>query len=216
MLSTASCNIIYELHPCVPEDDDAMISFSPRIQTSAIAVTLPVIPLQGLHVSSSRTLDAFCLTTRGLDCSSPPSSPLKPSTLPIIPGGFGTGHSCALFLILACSFSVICRDVSFSLAALELSSIRASVVRRRLLRLPSSIISISESANLTRGAGHGTMWGMPTTRKETMRVVPKREVVRRDRGWRWGVMLEGVDEVFNAENGSSCYCHCDGLGARYE
>lgn len=29
---------------------------------------------------------------------------------------------------------------------------------------------------------------MPTTRKETRRVVPKREVVRRERGWRWGGM----------------------------
>ena len=54
--------------------------------------------------------------------------------------------------------------------------------------------SKSESANLTRGAGHGTICGMPTTRKETRRVVPKREVVRRDRGWRWGVMAEGVKE----------------------
>ena len=33
--------------------------------------------------------------------------------------------------------------------------------------------------------------GMPTTKKETRRVVPKREVVRRDRGWRWGVISEG-------------------------
>ena len=31
---------------------------------------------------------------------------------------------------------------------------------------------------------------MPTTRKETRSVVPKREVVRRDRGWRWGVIAE--------------------------
>lgn len=37
-----------------------------------------------------------------------------------------------------------------------------------------------------RGAGQGRRWGRPTTRKETRRVVPKREVVRRERGWRWG------------------------------
>lgn len=36
---------------------------------------------------------------------------------------------------------------------------------------------------------------MPTTRKETRRVVPKREVVRRDRGWRWGVMAERVEKI---------------------
>lgn len=37
------------------------------------------------------------------------------------------------------------------------------------------------------------MWGMPTTRKETSRVVPNSDVVMRDRGWR----CEGMrwDEV---------------------
>ena len=38
---------------------------------------------------------------------------------------------------------------------------------------------------------------MPTTKKDTRRVVPKREVVRRDRGWRGGVMVErGLKRVF--------------------
>ena len=39
--------------------------------------------------------------------------------------------------------------------------------------------------------------GMPTTKKDTRRVVPKREVVRRDRGWRGGVMVErGLKSFF--------------------
>ena len=143
------------------------------------------------HGSSLCTLGGFRVTIGGLDSSSPSSSLLKPKTLPMILGGFGTGHSCALFLIISCSSSVMCRGICFSPSAPELPSIGVCVVRRRLLRLPSSITSKSESANLTRGAGHGTMCGMPTTRKETRRVVPKREVVRRDRGWRWGVMAEG-------------------------
>ena len=31
---------------------------------------------------------------------------------------------------------------------------------------------------------------MPTTRKETRSVVPKRDVVTRERGWRWGAIAE--------------------------
>ena len=89
---------------------------------------------------------------------------------------------------MAFSSSEMCRGICFTLSVPESSSIGPSVVRRRLLRLPSSITSWSESANLTRGTGHGMMCGIPTTRKDTRRVVPKREVVRRDRGWRWGVM----------------------------
>ena len=103
------------------------------------------------------------------------------------------GHSCAFFLILSFSSSDMYKGVCVSLPAPELSSIGSSVVRRRLLRLPSSITSISESAYLTRGAGQGTMCGIPTTKKETRRVVPKSEVVRRDRGWRWGVMADGAE-----------------------
>lgn len=133
----------------------------------------------------------------------------------MIPGGFGTGHSCAFFLIMAFSSSEMYRGICFSLSAPALPSIGASVLRRRLLRLPSSITSNSESANLTRGAGHGIMCGMPTTRKEMRRVVPKREVVRRDRGWRWGVMAKGVEKGFKAETESSCCCHCEKPATRY-
>lgn len=143
------------------------------------------IALEKLQGSSFRTLDNFSVTNDGLDCSSPSSSSLKPRTLPMMPGGFGTGQACAFFLIIAFSSSVICRGICFTVSDPGLSSIGASVVRRRrLLRLPSSTTSKSESANLTRGAGHGMICGMPTTRKDTRRVVPKREVVRRDRGWR--------------------------------
>ncbi len=48
---------------------------------------------------------------------------------------------------------------------------------------------------------------MPTTRKETRRVVPKREVVRRDRGWRWGVMVVDDWGPFEELGGSRCR-HC--------
>ncbi len=42
---------------------------------------------------------------------------------------------------------------------------------------------------------------MPTTRKETRRVVPKREVVRRDRGWRWGVMVGTIGGLLKSWEG---------------
>ena len=51
------------------------------------------------------------------------------------------------------------------------------------------------------------MCGMPTTRKETSKVVPNREVVKRDRGWRWGGMLkERTGEVLVK---AKCYCMLD-------
>ena len=36
---------------------------------------------------------------------------------------------------------------------------------------------------------------MPTTRKETRRVVPNRDVVRRERGWRWGGGMVRIEKV---------------------
>ena len=169
-----------------------------------------------LHGSFFRTLDIFCITIRGRGCSAVLSSLSKPRSFPIIPGGLGTGHSCAFFLIRASSSSEMCSGICFLLSALELSSVEVSVVRRRLLRLPSSMTSKSESAKLTWGAGHGRMCGMPTTKKETRSVVPKREVVRRDRGWRWGVMAERVEKVFKAERRSSCCRHSSELAIRYQ
>jgi hypothetical protein len=48
----------------------------------------------------------------------------------------------------------------------------------------------SESAKAFRGAGQGKTWGRPTIKSEARRVAVKREVVDRDRGWRWGGMAE--------------------------
>ena len=180
--------------------------------------TICLIALKKLQWSSSRTVEAFCMTTSGPDSSSPLSSLLRPKTLPTMPRGLGTGHSCAFFLIKAFSSSEMCRGIRISPSGPELSSIGASVVRGRLLRLPFSMTSIFESASLTWGAGHGMRCGMPTTRKETRRVVPKREVVRRDRGWRWGVMtpVEGAGKDFNAESRSSSWGHYDRLVLQVE
>ena len=158
-----------------------------------------------LHGSFSRTLGSLCVNTCGLGSFSVLSSLLKPKTLPMIPGGFGTGHSWAFFLMKTFSSSDICSGVCFLLSAPVPSSTEACDVRRLLLRLPSSMTSKSESANWTRGAGHGRICGMPTTKKDTTRVVPKREVVRRDRGWRCGVMVVRIEKVFKAEKRSSCY-----------
>ena len=160
----------------------------PRIHNDAGGVTLT--GELWLHGSFSRNLGSLCVTTCGLGSFSVLSSLLKPKTLPINPGGFGTGHSCAFFLMKIFSSSDNCSGICSLLSSLVPSSTEACDSRRLLLRLPSSMTSKSESANWTRGAGHGRICGMPTTKKDTRRVVPKREVVRRDRGWRWGVMVE--------------------------
>ena len=137
-------------------------------------------PCHPHHLSSFRPFSSFLVSIRGAEMVSSSIFFLKPSTSPTSPLGFGTGHSCDFLLIMIFSSSDICTD---ELSSSELASVGLSVSRRRrLLRLPSAVISSSASANLTRGAGHGTMCGMLTTRKDTNRVVPKREVVRRDRG----------------------------------
>lgn len=38
--------------------------------------------------------------------------------------------------------------------------------------------------------GHGSKWGVATTRNDIMSVVVKSEVVIRDRGWRCGGMID--------------------------
>ena len=95
----------------------------------------------------------------------------NPSNCPTSPVGFGTGHS---------------------LPCLGESNSPCSVLLRRTFLFPSS--SSSPSAYMARGAGHGRMCGIPTTRKDTSNVVPKSEVVRRERGCRW----EGIED---GENG---------------
>lgn len=46
------------------------------------------------------------------------------------------------------------------------------------------------------------MCGIPTTRKDANSVVVKREVVQRERGWRWGGMVaEEVVEVVRVHGG---------------
>ena len=104
-------------------------------------------------------------------------------TSPIRPRGLGTGHSWPLLARTSLSMTVssACRWGSLDV---ESSNCNLSgPCRLRLLRRPSSITWTS--ANSVRGAGQGSKWGMPTTRNETRRVAPKREVVYRDLGCRW-------------------------------
>lgn len=60
--------------------------------------------------------------------------------------------------------------------------------RRRRLRccVPSGI---SPSAYANRGAGHGSICGRATTKKQANSVVAKREDVSRLRGWRGGGIM---------------------------
>ena len=131
------------------------------------------------------------------------SEPLNPSNLPTIPEGFGTGHSCAAFLMTSSSSPGtagpgLCTSDASSPSALELGLSFGFI----LLLRPSSNVSNSESAKRTRGAGHGTMCGMATTRNETAKVAPNKEEVRRDRGWRWGVMVDDAGEDLGGNDGS--------------
>ena len=214
MASTSMSKIVVILH-VFGHLNSRGIHLRPRIHNDAGGVALTGELC--LHGSFSRTLGSFCVTICGLDSSSVLSSLLKPRSLPMIPGGFGTGHSCAFFLMKAFSSSGICSGICFLLSTPVPSSTEACDVRRLLLRLPSSMTSKSESANWTRGAGHGRICGMPTTKKDTRRVVPKREVVRRDRGWRWGVMVERIEKFFKAEKRSSCCCYlCDRSATKHQ
>ena len=108
---------------------------------------------------------------------------LNPSNFPKTPRGFGTGHSCAVFLsTISSSFDTV--DAAGCTGSTLLTSAPVVLDSRCLIFLPcpSSKISTSESAKRTRGAGQGSMWGMATTRKDTASVAPKREEVSRDRG----------------------------------
>jgi hypothetical protein len=109
--------------------------------------------------------------------SSPAS--FKPSTCPMSPPGLGTGHS-----LFGFSFSSSCVFLILSslMMSLHVSS-SGDLRRRRLLFWP---VGSGESASVRGSTGQGMMCGAATTRKETMRVVVKSEVVMRDRGCRWG------------------------------
>jgi hypothetical protein len=108
-----------------------------------------------------------------LSTSSPSS--LRPSTCPMSPPGFGTGHS-----RFGDSFSSnwIFFMRSSLMTSLHVSS--SGVLRlRRLLFCP---VGSGASASVRGSTGHGIRCGAATTRKETMSVVVKSDVVMRDRG----------------------------------
>lgn len=121
-----------------------------------------------------------------------PRPNIDPRTAP----GLGRGHSRSLFgsmtsasltlsvePFVAGGFpSHVFPSASVALSPLQLSSILL-LLRFRTLR-PSGRTSVS--ASTVRGAGQGRRCGMPTTRKDMARVVPKSEVVHVERGWRCG------------------------------
>ena len=104
---------------------------------------------------------------------------VKPRILPIVPEGLGTGHACAALCIAATSSADIDRSVSATGFLFGFASPGSAGDAFRFL-----LTLTCESANCTRGAGHGTICGIATTKKDTASVVPKREEVKRDRGWR--------------------------------
>ena len=144
----------------------------------------------GYYVRSPSLLRAVLLavcTCDAIDGGSAVSSTsfFKPSTCPMSPPGFGKGHS---------RFGLAHSSASF---ALRLSSLMALLcvssrgTFRRLLRRgsPDSASGSAESARMRGSTGQGSRCGVATTRKETMRVVVKSDVVMRDRGCRCGGMV---------------------------
>ena len=109
-----------------------------------------------------------------------------PIHLPSIPPGFGTGHSLFGPAIVSSSSPAGVLPPAVSPAV----SSPLSPSFRRLRRRPSAVCSLS--ANVRRGAGHGSRCGVLTTRKEMASVVPKSEVVKPERGCRRGGIVGGA------------------------
>ena len=102
---------------------------------------------------------------------------LNPSISPIMPPGFGMGH--ALFSDWDISAVLpISMAVSFFLSLIFFHSCLHGLV-------PSSAYAIL-------GAGHGSMWGMLTTKKLANNVVAKRDDVNWLLGWRCGGIMSPV------------------------
>ena len=148
------------------------------------AVLLPTCPRyrssffdHGLHMALSIL---FVIDTGSTSCS----SFLRPNTWPISPPGFGTGHS-------RCGDSLSSNCFLLRSSSLIESVLLSSSSTFRLRRFLFSPVGSAESANVRGSTGHGMRCGAATTRKDTMSVVVKSEVVMRDRGWRCGGMVYG-------------------------
>lgn len=120
----------------------------------------------------------LCLIVRHLSvlCDSV-SVPWKPSQLPSMPPGFGTGHSLRDWVDGFGDSSVV----------VWLKSTRPSVTCRVSFLLhmrlrPFSSMTTSPSAYRVRGTGQGNRCGNPTTRKLATSVVAKSDEVMRDLG----------------------------------
>jgi hypothetical protein len=109
-------------------------------------------------------------------------SPFQPNTCPISPPGLGTGHS-----RFGANLSSNCFLLIFS-SLIPSSQVSSSEIfrLRRLLICP---VGSGESASVRGSTGQGIRCGAATTRKETISVVVKSEVVVRDRGCRCGGIL---------------------------
>ena len=119
---------------------------------------------------------------------------LNPKSSPIMPPGFGTGHSRRFLANFSASASNR-RNVDTSSSSVvdggcgssELSASLVHRCRRRLNLCCAAIwlLSVmSESARARRGAGHGNKCGRPTTTNEAKRVAANRDAVERERGCR--------------------------------
>lgn len=120
-----------------------------------------------------------------LDC-------LKPRSSPTFPPGFGTGHS---RLLLFPSWSTRSSWVMLLNCTTPpwTSWLCCCTLRLRLL-LPFSSSTISPSAYVILGAGHGSTCGRATTKKLASMVVANKDEVIRDLGWRCGGMMARVVE----------------------
>lgn len=149
--------------------------FDPRYRSSPLP--------QGLHIAFS-TLFRIPMSSPSSSLPSPDSR--TPRTVPINPPGFGTGHS---LLTASLSSRSAWRRLSSLKTSLQVSDSGSDGVRCRRRRRRIWPVGSAESVRVRGSTGQGIRCGAATTRKETMRVVVKSEVVMRERGWRCGGMV---------------------------
>lgn len=143
-----------------------------------------------------RRTRCICVVTDRRSSSSLSSTFFSPSTCPISPPGFGTGHS--RFGVVRSSASLMFL-LSSLMTSLHVSSL--GILLRRRLGWPVKGSGFGESASVRGSTGHGRRCGVATTRKDTMRVVVKSDMVDRDRGWRCGGMVVATERAAEASQG---------------
>lgn len=162
-----------------PIVSELLVSFHTVIRSTSALSPSPLQTRAQVGLPLPLTFSLSRRTTSGA-CSFV-SVPPKASIPLMIAPGLGTGHS--LFDGSLGSF----RSVADASSSTDVASFR---LRRRGL-------DGSESANLTRGAGHGRRCGRATTAKLARRVPTKREDVDRERGCRCGGAIAGGRRLRN-------------------